>query len=125
MKRNLANDTVTGGFGELYKGAGRDSENLLYTNIGTGIGGGLYIHRKYYDGSGFGASYLGNMLVPDWRSLIPGSYTRTELLCSGLSIEKRLRGERYIPNISSLSKYYDGDMSRITWRRSGRSGQGG
>lgn len=110
----VANDTVTGGFGELYKGAGRDSENLLYTNIGTGIGGGLYIHRKYYDGSGFGASYLGNMLVPDWRSLIPGSYTRTELLCSGLSIEKRLRGERYIPNISSLSKYYDGDMSRIT-----------
>lgn len=110
----VVNDTVTGGFAELYKGAGRNSENFFYTNIGTGIGGGLYIHRKYYDGSGFGASYLGNMLVPDWRSLIPGAYTRTELLCSGKSIEKRLRSEGYIPKISSLSKYHNGDMSQMT-----------
>ena len=110
----VVNDTVTGGFAELYKGAGRNSENFFYTNIGTGIGGGLYIHRKYYDGSGFGASYLGNMLVPDWRSLLPGGYTRTELLCSGRSIEKRLRGEGYIPKISSLSKCHGGDMSQIT-----------
>ena len=111
---NVVNDTVTGGFAELYKGAGRNSENFFYTNIGTGIGGGLYIHRKYYDGSGFGASYLGNMLVPDWRSLLPGGYTRTELLCSGRSIEKRLRSEGYIPKISSLSRCHGGDIGRIT-----------
>lgn len=54
------------------------------------------------------------MLTPDWRSMIPGAYTRTELLCSGRSIEKRLRGEGYIPKISCLSKCHDGDTSQIT-----------
>lgn len=109
----VVNDTVTGGFAEMYKGAGRNSEHLFYTNIGTGIGGGLYIHRKYYDGSGFGASYLGNMLVPDWTSDIPGACTRTELLCSGMSIEKRLRTAGYIPEDSLMATYHHGDMRRI------------
>ena len=112
----IVNDTVTGGFAELYKGAGKDSQNFFYTNIGTGIGGGLYIHRKYYDGSGFGASYLGNMLVPDWTSDIPGAYTRTELICSGRNIENRLRQDGYIPEDSALASCHGGNPGQITCR---------
>jgi len=110
----VVNDTVTGGFAELYKGAGQKSENFFYTNIGTGIGGGLFIHGKYYDGSGYGASYLGNMLVPDWTSALPGAYTRTELICSGRSIETRLRQEGYIPGDSILTGKHDGDRTQIS-----------
>ena len=36
----VRNDTVTGGLGELYRGAGQGSRRFFYTNIGTGIGGG-------------------------------------------------------------------------------------
>lgn len=110
----IVNDTVTGGFAELYKGAGRQSETFFYTNIGTGIGGGLYIHGKYFDGSGFGASYLGNMFVPDWTSEIPGAYTRTELICSGKSIEKRLRTPGYIPSDSLLAVHHNKDIEQMT-----------
>ena len=100
----VVNDTVTGGIAELKRGAGIGSKRLFYTNIGTGIGGGLYIDGEYYDGSGFGASYLGNSLVPDKLSKVPGKAVRLELICSGKSIEKRLCSENYVPQSSSLYK---------------------
>ena len=100
----VVNDTVTGGIAELKRGAGIGSKRLFYTNIGTGIGGGLYIDGEYYDGSGFGASYLGNSLVPDKLSKAPGKAVRLELICSGKSIEKRLCSENYVPQSSSLYK---------------------
>lgn len=100
----VINDTVAGGFAELYKGAGIGAEALFYTNIGTGIGGGFYFKRSYYDGCGYGASYLGNTLVPDWTAKRAGEWKRLELLCSGKSIENRLNADAYVPKESTLSR---------------------
>ena len=100
----IVNDTVAGGIAELYCGAGIGSKSMFYTNIGTGIGGGLYIDGKNYDGIGFGAGYLGNSLIPDWQSSTPGAMTRLELICSGRSIETRLNRPGYVPESSSLYK---------------------
>lgn len=102
IKTTVFNDTVVGGIAELHLGAGIGSKNLFYTNIGTGIGGGLYINGNYYDGIGYGASYLGNSLIPDWTRAEPGSVTRLELICSGKSIETRLNQKNYISEESSL-----------------------
>lgn len=99
----VANDTFTGGFGELICGAGKGSDRLLYTNIGTGIGGGLYFDGKGFDGSGFGAAYVGNTLIPDWRpGTKPGDMTRTELIVSGKSIVDRLSTPGYVPETSMM-----------------------
>jgi glucokinase len=110
----VANDTFTGGVGELMAGAGKGSDLLFYTNIGTGIGGGLYIGGKGFDGSGFGAAYLGNTLVPDWRGKKPGAYTRMELLVSGRSIARRLQEAGYVPESSLLYQNCDSDISTLT-----------
>ncbi len=96
IKTTVINDTVAGGIGELFCGAGKGSDRLFYTNIGTGIGGGLCFDGKYFDGSGYGAAYLGNTLVPDLTSQKPGEMTRLELICSGNSIENRLNSNDYI-----------------------------
>ena len=93
----VLNDTVTGGLGELYCGAGQGSRRLFYTNIGTGIGGGLY-----WPG-GFGASSLGYAWVPDWTASEPGAATRLEYLCAGPFIEKRLNTPGYLPRQSCLA----------------------
>mgnify|MGYP002515235453 CR=1 FL=1 len=87
----VRNDTVTGGLGELYLGAGQGSTRFFYTNIGTGIGGG-----SYWPG-GYGASSMGYVWVPDWESGIPGKATRLEFLCAGPFIEKRLNTPGYVP----------------------------
>ena len=110
----VANDTFTGGLGELYAGAGQGARVLFYTNIGTGIGGGLYLNGKGFDGTGFGAAYLGNTLVPDWRGDQPGAYTRMELLVSGRSIARRLREPGYVPADSTLSALCGGDVSSLS-----------
>lgn len=92
----VRNDTVTGGLGELYLGAGKGSARFFYTNIGTGIGGG-----SYWPG-GYGASSMGYVWVPDWESDIPGKATRLEFLCAGPFIEKRLNTLGYVPEDSCL-----------------------
>ncbi len=98
----VINDTVAGGLAEFYRGSGVGCRILFYTNIGTGIGGGLYLNGKYYDGAGYGASYLGNSWVPDWRGNTCNVMTRLELICSGRSIEERLNKAGYIPGTSCL-----------------------
>lgn len=80
----VVNDTVAGGYAELLLGSGRGSRAFFYTNIGTGIGGALYINGKPWDGTGFGASYFGNTYLSE-------PPTRIEELCSGTAIERRLR----------------------------------
>lgn len=102
----VINDTVAGGYAEWIS-YGRKSKHFFYTNIGTGIGGVLYIDGKEYDGIGYGAAYLGNSYVPDWTVSQPGALTKLELICSGKSIEKRLNRSGYIPQGSILLKETD------------------
>lgn len=109
---SVVNDTVMGGIGELILGNGQGTSRFFYTNIGTGIGGGLYIDGRCYDGAGYGAGYLGNTWVPDWRSREPGARTRLELICSGKSIEERLNTPGYVPPGSYLQE--KGTQGRIT-----------
>jgi glucokinase len=99
----VLNDTVAGGFGELEFGAGQDSTNFFYTNIGTGIGGSVFLNRTYYDGLGTGAAYLGNTWIPDWTSEHPGAVTKVENICAGPAIVARLNRKNYVPASSILS----------------------
>lgn len=110
----VVNDTVAGGFAELHCGAGKDAQNFFYTNIGTGIGGGMFINRKYYDGIGFGASYLGNTFVPDWTEKKPGVPKKLENLCSGMNIEKRLRVPGYVPKDSKMMEFAGGNFTQMS-----------
>lgn len=43
-----------------------------------------------------------------------GACTRTELICSGRSIENRLRQKGYIPKNSVLAACHDGDIQKVT-----------
>ena len=117
----VANDTVAGGYAELKLGSGRNSTRFFYTNLGTGIGGALYANGRNWDGSGFGAAYLGNTYAADWTSAVPGAVTRIESLCSGTAIEKRLRTAGYVPGESMLMELCGGDVSRLDCRMLGRA----
>lgn len=101
MPAEVLNDTVSGGFSELYLGRGKEAGNVFYTNIGSGIGGALFIDRVYYDGVGYGAAYFGNTYIPDWQSPEPGAMTRWRRSapgsgsnggCAGRDMSPRARG---------------------------------
>ena len=90
----VLNDTVAGGCGEYWRryGGNRDEapKVFFYTNIGSGIGGCILYNGKWFDGSGYGGSYLGHTYIPDRNSGTPGAYIKVENMCSGFGIEKRL-----------------------------------
>ena len=116
MPAEVLNDTVSGGFSELYLGRGKEAGNVFYTNIGSGIGGAFFIDRVYYDGVGYGAAYFGNTYIPDWQSPEPGAMTRVEEICSGLGIERRLRRPGYVPAGSRIMEMCGGDPAGISCR---------
>jgi len=121
----LANDSNAAAYGEFKRGVGQGSQNFFYTNIGSGVGGGLVINGELYDGQGFGAGEFGQSYVPDWSSDQPGKPEKIENLCSGWAIEERLRKKGYVPESSLIYKRCEGDISSLHARALGQAAQDG
>ncbi len=68
-------DTVAGGYAELMLGAGRGSKIFFYSNIGTGIGGALYIDGKLQRQSSSGATMATAACTSATRSFRTGRRT--------------------------------------------------
>jgi glucokinase len=121
----IVNDTVAGGYGELCCGSGTGAKNFFYSNIGSGIGGALFLDRIPYDGLGLGAAYIGHTYVPDWTVPQAGQENKLENICSGWSIEKRLRTPGYVPAHSSLMSLCNHQVSTITCAMLGQAARQG
>jgi len=83
----IENDTNAGALAEATCGAGRGCRTVFYTNVGSGIGGGLVIDGRIYNGR-FGACEIGHTRLWDARA---GEYCIVEHLCSGWSIDRMAR----------------------------------
>lgn len=121
----IANDTNAAAWGEYCNGSGRGTRYFFYTNMGSGVGGGLVLDGKLYDGQGNGAAEFGQSYVPDWTSLEPGKPEKIENLCSGWSIESRLRMPGYVPLGSLLLELADDKPEVIDTRLLGEAARQG
>jgi glucokinase len=59
----VGNDVTLATMGEAWYGAGRGAANLLGVFVGTGIGGGLVVDSKIYNGAHGAAGEIGHLLV--------------------------------------------------------------
>jgi len=78
----IENDTNAAALAEALIGAGRGRRAVLYSNVGTGIGGGFVVDGVIHNGR-FGATEIGHM-----RFFVRGHWRILEELSSGLSIER-------------------------------------
>ena len=78
----VENDSNCAALAEARCGAGRGKRVVFYTNIGTGIGGGLVVAGQLYNGR-YGAMELGHTRVPVGRR-----WPTVEELAAGLAIER-------------------------------------
>jgi glucokinase len=60
----IDNDVNAAAIGECWMGAGRESSDLVFLAIGTGVGAGIVLHGAPYRGASWLAGEIGYMLVP-------------------------------------------------------------
>lgn len=82
----IENDTNSAALAEATVGAGRDRRIVLYSNVGSGIGGGLVIDRRLYHGGGVTEMEIGHLRLGPEGGI-------TEDVASGWSIDRRVRAE--------------------------------
>jgi glucokinase len=82
LPTTIENDTNAAGLAEALVGAGRGRRAVLYSNVGTGIGGAFVVNGIVHNGR-FGAMEIGHT-----RYFVRGRWRILEELASGLSIER-------------------------------------
>jgi len=88
-KVTVVNDASAATWGEFNFGAGRHADNMAFMTISTGIGGGIILERKLYNGSNMLAGEIGHVTVnPNGPLCNCGKYGCLEAYASGLSIQR-------------------------------------
>lgn len=59
----MENDANAAALGEVLAGAAKGTENAVMITLGTGVGGGIVIGGKIYDGFNFAAAELGHIVI--------------------------------------------------------------
>jgi glucokinase len=59
----IVNDASAAALGEARYGSGKDYQNLIMITLGTGVGGGIVLDKKLYDGLGGTGAQLGHSLI--------------------------------------------------------------
>jgi glucokinase len=88
----LINDAHAAAVGELHFGAGKGCRHFVYVTVSTGIGGGLVLNGRIYEGCGGLAGELGHMVIDDQGPMCKcGNRGCWEMLASGkaLAVEAR------------------------------------
>jgi glucokinase len=87
----LDNDANAAALGEHRFGAGRGVDDLVYLTISTGVGGGLVLGGRLYQGDNGNAGELGHIAVQvlGGRPCHCGSIGCLEAYCSGTNIAAR------------------------------------
>jgi glucokinase-like ROK family protein len=89
---SLNNDAELGALGEWAHGAGRGERHLAYIKVGTGVGAGLLLDGKIFQGATGCAGEVGHVTVRDDGPLCTcGNYGCLEAMAGGGAIAKKAR----------------------------------
>jgi len=122
----LLNDASATALGEHRFGAGRGVNNLILLTVGTGIGGGIIIDGRLYNGPSGSAGEIGHMTIDvNGPRCVCGNIGCLELLVSGTSIEREARRRIAQGERSSLVEVVAGRMEDITAEEIGVAARGG
>ncbi len=121
---HLANDANAAALGESFFGAGKNSRNFIYITVSTGIGGGIVIHERLYEGSGFVAGEIGHMsIVPEGRKCNCGQKGCLEAYASGTAIGNFVR-ERMNKSKTVIQKFLAGNK-KVNAKQVGKAARAG
>lgn len=84
----LENDANCAALGEVWKGAAKENENVLFTIIGTGIGGAIIKNRRIHKGANLHGGEIGYMVLQVVEENgKPGFQTWSQLASTGALVK--------------------------------------
>lgn len=102
----LENDANAAAIGEYLFGSGKETRNMVYITVSTGIGAGAIIDGKIYRGTTCNALELGHTtILPNGPRCNCGNFGCLEVLSSGTAIAREANKALEQKVNSSLNKY--------------------
>ncbi len=88
----IENDANAAALGEQWRGAGRGINSMILLTLGTGVGGGIVLDNKIWQGADGMAGEVGHMtLIPDGRACGCGNSGCLEMYASARGIVRSYR----------------------------------
>lgn len=116
----LENDANAAAYGEYVAGAAKDAVNAIAITLGTGVGSGIIIDGKIYEGSNFAGGEMGHMvIVAGGRQCSCGRRGCWEAYASAtglINLTKEAMLENQINPDSYLWDMVDGDIDQVNGR---------
>lgn len=101
----IVNDASSAVLGEARFGSGRNYQNIIMITLGTGVGGGIIINGKLYDGLGGTGAQLGHEVIRyNGRQCSCGRKGCLEAYASATAIIKEAK--------NNLKKYPDSKLNK-------------
>ncbi|GGG63986.1 ROK family protein [Paenibacillus radicis (ex Gao et al. 2016)] len=92
----IDNDVACATKAEQQFGWGKESQNFIYLNVGTGIAAGMVAEGQYVNGASFNSGEIGHMVVSMDSDVVCGCGRRgcVERIASGLGLHERVTALR-------------------------------
>ncbi len=125
----IANDADCATLGEAVAGAGKECQDVIMLTLGTGVGGGIILDGKIYEGKGLGGSELGHMvIVENGEHCTCGRKGCLEAYASATALKrdaKRATGREMVPEeIFATAKAGDKALQQVVQAYIGKLGTG-
>ncbi len=117
VKVSLTNDANSAALGECAFGAGKQYENIIFVTLGTGVGGGIIIDGKIYEGLGGAGAELGHMgIVMNGEQCTCGRRGCLEAYASASALVRQ--GKAYMKEHSDtvMHELCGGDIEKLDGR---------
>lgn len=110
----ISNDANVAALGEAIFGAAKGYNTSVMFTLGTGVGGGIIIDKKLYEGGhGRGAELGHTTLVLDGEPCTCGRNGCIETYVSATALMRQTRAAMLADNDSVMWKIVDGDIDKI------------
>lgn len=113
----LSNDANVAALGEVIFGAAKGYENVVMFTLGTGVGGGIIIDKKLYEGNESKGAELGHaVLVLGGEECTCGRKGCIEAYCSASALIRDTKRAMLADTDSKMWEYANNDINNVNGR---------
>ena len=113
----VSNDANVAALGEAMFGTGRDYHDVIFVTLGTGVGGGVIIENKLFEGYKSKGAELGHMVIEvGGEQCGCGRRGCMEAYCSATALIRDTKRAMENDRQSAMWEYVGGDIGKVDGR---------